>query len=130
MKVTRFYAGSDGESHFDEVEIPITDKVQDAAGGTILRSQEYPSPGVAFLELPAVYVGPRHNAPGLLVIAMLSGDMEVETSDGERRRWGPGEVYVANDVTGNGHITRIIEGPVRLLFAPPAEGFDVERWSM
>jgi len=51
---------------------------------------------------------PAHNAPQPYVVIVLSGEGEVVTSDGEARRFHPGEVLFCNDLTGKGHVTRAI----------------------
>ena len=43
--------------------------------------------------------------------------MEVETGDGEKRQWRAGEVFLSDDIEGR-HITREVEGPVRVMFVP------------
>ena len=45
----------------------------------------------------------------------LSGQMEVETSDGEVRRFGPGSATLIEDTTGKGHRSRIVGGDEALL---------------
>jgi hypothetical protein len=45
--------------------------------------------------------------------------LEVEASDGEKRRFGPGTILLAEDVTGKGHTSRSLGGEERLsLFIP------------
>lgn len=51
---------------------------------------------------------PAHNAPQPYIAIILSGEGEVLTSDGEARRFHPGEVLFCNDLTGEGHVTRAI----------------------
>jgi quercetin dioxygenase-like cupin family protein len=51
---------------------------------------------------------PAHNAPQPYVCIILSGEGEVATSDGEARRFHPGEVLFCNDLTGKGHVTRAL----------------------
>ena len=43
-------------------------------------------------------------------MASLSGGLEIEVSDGTKRRIGPGDIVIAEDPEGEGHITREI-GP-------------------
>ena len=60
-----------------------------------------------------------HNAPRRQFIVHLEGAVEVEASDGERRRFGPGDVVLVEDLEGRGHVTRWVgEGPRRTLFLP------------
>ena len=43
----------------------------------------------------------------------LSGIAEVEVSDGTKRQVGAGDVLLAEDMTGEGHITRVISDEPR-----------------
>lgn len=56
----------------------------------------------------------RHNAPRRQFIVMLRGECEVETSLGETRCFGPGDVILADDLGGYGHVTRRVGGEERL----------------
>ncbi len=51
---------------------------------------------------------PAHNAPQPYICIILSGEGELVASDGEARRFHPGDVIVCNDLTGKGHVTRAI----------------------
>lgn len=45
--------------------------------------------------------------------------MEITVSDGETRVIGPGEVFLVEDVTGKGHMSKAIAGKLRhSLFIP------------
>jgi len=55
-------------------------------------------------------------------VVTLAGEAEVEASDGEVRRIGPGFILLADDLTGKGHITRGAGTADRLsLFIPLAD---------
>jgi quercetin dioxygenase-like cupin family protein len=58
--------------------------------------------------VPAGTDVPAHNAPQPYIAMILSGEGEVVTSDGEARRFHPGEILFCNDLTGKGHVTRAI----------------------
>jgi quercetin dioxygenase-like cupin family protein len=66
-------------------------------------------------------------APGVprQLLFVLSGTLEVETSDGKKHRCGSGEVFLADDVSSRGHRTRTIGSPARVLFVhlPPETNF-------
>ena len=49
----------------------------------------------------------------------MSGTAEFETADGVVRRLFPGDVLVAEDVTGHGHIARNIGDEFRVSLAVP-----------
>jgi len=129
MKITRFYATESGESRFVEIDIPIEQAQRDADGNTLRFSNSYPSPSVRFAELPDGMVQSWHHAPARQIVVLLSGEIEVGTTDGQTRRWRTGEAFLADDVTGKGHTTKTIGGPARVLFAPPPDGCDIGCWS-
>ena len=39
---------------------------------------------------------------------ILTGELEIEVSDGEVRRFGPGTLVLGDDATGRGHHDRVI----------------------
>jgi hypothetical protein len=130
MKIIRFHATDNGESRFVEIDIPIEHGQKDADGHTLQFSNSYASPHVRFAELPAGMSQTWHNAPARQIVVILSGQLEVGTSDGQTRRWRAGEAFLADDVTGKGHLTKTIGGPTRVMFAPLPDGFDIDRWSV
>ncbi len=112
MKVTRIYTGDDGESHFEDVEIDLEDR------GRVGRiSKLWEATGVLFRENSGAYHLDFHNAPRRQLVINLDGAVELETGDGTVRRLGPGEILLAEDTTGRGHISRSVDNqPRRSLF--------------
>ena len=129
MKIMRFYATDKGESRFVDLDIPTENNRKDAEGNILHLSNAYTSPHVCFVELPDGMVQSWHNAPARQIVVILSGELEVGTTDGQTRRWRAGEVFLASDVTGKGHTTRTIGGPAHVMFAPLPDSFNIERWS-
>lgn len=126
MQITNFYALPDGESRFREIDFPLGNARQDAFGHTLWLSNPYVSPNVQFIELPAGMDQDWHCAPTRQIVVVLSGVIEVETTDGARRQWRAGEVFLPADVEGRGHRTRCIGGAVRLLFVPLPADFQLD----
>jgi hypothetical protein len=112
-----------------EIPIPIEQEQKDADGHTLRFSNSYASPNVRFAELPEGMAQSWHHAPARQIVVVLSGELEVGTTDGQTRRWRAGEAFLADDLIGKGHTTRTINGPARVLFAPLPAGFDIDRWS-
>ena len=129
MKITRFITTDDGGSRFTDIDIPVSNPRKDADGHTLLLSNAYTSPNVQFAELPAGMSQTWHNAPARQIVVVLSGVLEVTTTDGQSRQWRAGEAFLADDVTGKGHLTRTIGGATQVMFAPLPAGFAVEKWS-
>ena len=114
MKITRVYSGDDGESHFDELEIELVDR------GAIGRiSKLMSATGIVFRETDGHYNLDFHCAPRRQFVINLTGTVELETGDGSTRRLGPGDVLLAEDTSGRGHISRAIgDTPRRSIFVP------------
>jgi redox-sensitive bicupin YhaK (pirin superfamily) len=121
MKIVRFASASNGGSQFVEVDIPIDNASTDAFGNTVHRSAILPAQSTMVTEMPEGLYQDWHPASRRQLLFVLSGTLEVETSDGKKRRCGSGEVFLADDVGSRGHRTRTIDGPARVLFVhlPP-----------
>lgn len=112
MKVLRIYTGDDGESHFEDLEIPLVDR------GAIGRLSELlGATGILFRETDGSYDLGFHTAPRRQFVINLSGRVELETGDGSKRVLGPGDILLAEDTTGGGHKSRALDDtPRRNLF--------------
>ncbi|MFQ5931632.1 MAG: cupin domain-containing protein, partial [Nitrospiraceae bacterium] len=75
--------------------------------------------GIAFRRAPAGHVQDWHPAPRRQYVVTLSGQGEIEVGDGTVRSFGPGDVMLAEDTTGRGHITRVVGAQPRLYAAVP-----------
>jgi hypothetical protein len=112
MKITRIYAGDDGKSHFEDLWLPL-EEVTDHPCPTITGES------IGFMGgLPATQVSWRvtppggdhdfHWSPGRALQFTLSGLLELELGDGDRRRFGPGDSFML-DEQGKGQGHRSIE---------------------
>jgi hypothetical protein len=105
MKVTRLYTGTDGQSHFDGIEVQ----------SGILQ----PGDGVIFRDGTPDHVNSWHRAPRRQYVINLFGKTEIEIGDGSKRRFGPGDILLAEDTSGQGHISRDVGAqPRRFIFIP------------
>lgn len=120
MQITRVYTGDDGESHFETIEVALSE----SRYGSL--SAMYEAEGIVFRETPVGGELDFHNAPRRQFVVTLSGLVEIEVGDGSKVQLGGGDILLADDVTGRGHITRDLEGPRRSLFIPLPEDFDVD----
>ena len=108
MKVVRVYTGDDGESHFEDMDIPLIHE------GDIGRlSEKIVSTGIIFRETGADYDYTWHNAPCRQFIVNLEGGVEIEVGDGTKRYFGPGDVILVEDTEGRGHMSRSIDNKPR-----------------
>ena len=120
MDCTRIYSDEHGDSHFEDV--PLDMVTENYAGAQWLISQPLPSSDVRFRRVITEFPDEPHVAPRRQLVVQLTGEVEVEVSDGEKRRFGRGSVVLLEDTTGKGHRTRPIGDTVReTLFIALAE---------
>jgi hypothetical protein len=114
FRYVRLYADENGESHFEDVVVPAEEQ------GHALVTLPIPLTSMIMRRVVSTDADAvRHNAPRRQFIVHLEGSVEVEVSDGERRRFDPGDVVLVEDVSGRGHVTRWLDdGEHRTLFLP------------
>ena len=106
MRIIRLHTGTDGRSHLEDVELHTTARA-DGAGIELSDAVQ----GVALREVPPGLSSDFHCAPRRQLVIQLSGSGELVCGDGTSRVVGPGDVVLAEDTTGQGHISREISGP-------------------
>ncbi len=124
MLVTRIFSGDDGESHFEELDLPLTMSPNGAMSSAV------PIESIFFRDTTGIRetVWDFHVAPRRQFALHLAGRTEIELGDGTRRTFGPGDALLADDLTGRGHISREVEGPRLQVFAVLADRVDLDRW--
>ena len=106
----RLYTGDDGQSHFEELDLPA---------GPVHGSPTQAATGIRFRRAePGEFID-WHPAPRRQYVITLSGHGEIEVGDGTVRRFGPGDVVLAEDLTGKGHLTRVLGNEPRVSAAVP-----------
>ncbi|MFC1991106.1 hypothetical protein ACFLU9_03035 [Chloroflexota bacterium] len=108
-KVTHMFTGSDGESHFKDIMIPFENSIVDIGQSSEIMKAS----GLIFGELESNYEQSWHNAPRRQFIITLEGEGEYEIGDGTKRRFGPGDILLAEDTTGRGHKSRDVNSQPR-----------------
>lgn len=121
-KVTyqRIYADENGGSHFatDRIE---QNRVQAAPpAAPFYVSGDHPATTYRFYTFEPGWIGDWHPAPTRQFLALMSGEVEMETTDGEARRFVPGDLVLLEDTSGKGHVTRNIGQGYALYFVVPA----------
>ena len=106
-KIWRVYSGPDGQSRIAEVPLAMKPFVDtEGAYGEAAPTQAASS--ITFRMSPPGYVLDWHCAPRRQYSITLSGQAEIEVGDGTVVRVGPGDVLLAEDLTGRGHVTRAV----------------------
>jgi hypothetical protein len=114
MEVIRIYEGADGESHVERVKVK---------GGR----KDLPVDSVMSSSI-AQGVEDWHKAPFKTFTINVVGDIEGEVSDGTKVKIGKGDLVYLEDLTGKGHVTRLLT-PVANLFIRMKPDFDLLKWA-
>lgn len=101
IQITRIYSDNNGESHFEDIEMPLKDY-----GEIGLLSDKIPVKDVIFRKVKPGYDYDFHNAPQKQYVILLDGEIEIETSLGEKRTFKGGDILLVEDTKGKGHKSR------------------------
>lgn len=104
MDYVRVYSDEQGETHFEDVAPEMI--AERYAGAEWLISQPLQVGELRFRHVTTEFPDEPHVAPCRQLIVGVAGEAEVEVSDGDVRRFGPGSVILVEDTTGKGHRTR------------------------
>jgi hypothetical protein len=94
MQFCKMYTGADGKSHFEEL-----DQTQ---GGKFFLST-LAAKALVFKNDDNRDILGWHNAPRRQWCITLSGTVDIGIGDGTVKTFGAGDVFLAEDVTGQGH---------------------------
>jgi hypothetical protein len=108
MNCLKIFADEGGDSHFDEVVIPLADAAFAPPAALLLISEWIQAKNLIFYIIPKDWNGDWHITPARQYFLLLSGLLEVEASDGDVRRLATGTPLLLEDTSGKGHVTGII----------------------
>jgi hypothetical protein len=78
--ITRVYSDSNGDTRFEDIIIPLHD-----AGEIGKLSAGLPVSSIIFREVEPLYDYNFHNAPQKQYLILIDGEIEIETTLGEKR---------------------------------------------
>lgn len=104
MYYTRIYSDNQGESHFETIELKLTEE-----GPLGAMSEVWSAKAVQFRENTSDYYWDYHNPPARQFVILLDGTIEITTSLGEKRLFNGGDILLLEDVEGKGHRTENIK---------------------
>jgi hypothetical protein len=98
MEFCRLYSGDDGKSHFEDLD-------QKEGSKHFLTSVD--AKALVFKnDMNRDDLHGWHTAPRRQWCITLSGSVEIGLGDGTKKTFGPGDVFLAEDVTGQGHTAK------------------------
>jgi hypothetical protein len=113
VMINRLYTGPDGQTHAEEIEAKFA-PLGEAAAYKLLANA-----GAELRRAPPGRVVDWHTAPRRQYVITLSGHAELEVAGGKKILLGPGSIDLVEDVTGKGHITRVIGNEDRVTIQIP-----------
>ncbi|MGW8138532.1 AraC family ligand binding domain-containing protein (plasmid) [Sphingomonas zeae] len=121
IRCIRIWTNDTGNSSFEEGSLSLGHgKPGDLIGATIAASS------VSFRETQPDQALEWHDAPTYQLVLTLGGTLEFKTRDGGTFVIRPGDVLLAEDTKGTGHVWRIIgEEPWRRAYVILPQGADV-----
>ncbi|KAA9325662.1 cupin domain-containing protein [Adhaeribacter soli] len=106
--ITRVYADEKGESHFEDISRPL---IPEGELGFLSEPEEVKE--IVFRKVLPTYDYDFHQAPARQYIMLLDGEIEIETSRGDKRQFKAGEILLVENTSGKGHRTRNLQPVVR-----------------
>ena len=101
FQITRLFSDDNGDSHFEDFSIPLND-----SGPIGILSDPLKVKEVIFREVEPTYDYDFHNAPQKQYLILIDGEIEIETTLGEKRQFKAGDVLLLEDTEGKGHRTK------------------------
>ena len=110
MNYTRIYCYADGESHFEDVSVNVAPVDFAPPAPPLNMAAPLEAERTILCAFPAAWVGDWHPTPRRQFCILLSGELEVIVSDGEKRWFPTGSLILLEDTAGKGHFTRVAGG--------------------
>ena len=102
----RIWASEDGESHIEDVDLVFAESDFVPPAPPVLLTAPEPASGYLVERVSPGWHGDWHPAPGRVLAIYLTGEGEIQASDGTVRPLQPGTILLAEDTTGKGHPCR------------------------
>ena len=96
MATYHLYSDADGVSHIEPIDFTAAAEFSD---GRAAKSINFTPHEVGWdVDL--------HPAPRRQVVFVVSGQVEIGLEDGTKQVFSPGDIFLADDASGRGHMTR------------------------
>jgi hypothetical protein len=104
--ITRLYTGADGASHFEPMHLEFAPVP--GAPSTLTESEAVPTKKSYLVRIAPGFFEDWHNADVRRYVITISGRAEVEVTGGQKHVAEPGQIVLAEDLTGKGHTFRVV----------------------
>ena len=111
--MTRLYTGPDNQTHAEEVEVKFS------AGTGNEGFKMMPVTAAELRRAPGGNFSDWHVGPRRQYVITLSGRGEIEVAGGKKIAIEPGHINLIEDLTGKGHITKVVGSEDRVTLQLP-----------
>jgi hypothetical protein len=105
------YTDENGQSRFEDLDFTFAQQEFAPPAPPLDVSKPLGASAVMMLRAPAGWTDPMHPTPARQLMFLLAGAWEL-TAGGETRSFSPGDVLLAEDTSGPGHASRVVEDTV------------------
>lgn len=106
LRVTHLYTGGDGTSHFERMDVKFS-PVRETSGARA-DSEAVAAQKSYFVRLSPGFFLDWHNAEARRYVITISGHAELVVTGGQKFVAQPGDLLLAEDLTGKGHTFRVV----------------------
>jgi len=115
LKYVKIYADENGETHFQDMEIPMEGADYAPPAPPLAVSPHENATGTCAVGFPPGWFGDFHPAPRHQWMIVTSGVLEIGVTDGEKRRLSTGTIAYLEEAGSKGHSTRVIGDEISIL---------------
>jgi hypothetical protein len=105
VTLMRLYTGPDGQSYTEQVEVKFAPA---ADAPSVDESRHIKAASTYAVRVPPGFYSSWHNADKRRYIVPISGQAEIEVAGGQKITIRPGQIGMAEDLTGKGHTFRVV----------------------
>jgi len=106
VTITRLYTGSDGMSHFEQLNVKFSPLP--GVPNSVEESEPLSTRKSYVVRIAPGFFEDWHNADVRRYVITISGRSQVEVAGGQKLIAQPGQVVLAEDLTGKGHTFRVL----------------------
>jgi hypothetical protein len=106
LTATRMFTGADGLSHVEQVDVKFSPVA--GAPATAEQSEPVKASKSYIVRLAPGFFEDWHNADARRYVLPISGRAEIEVAGGQKFSAEPGQICIAEDLTGKGHTFRVV----------------------
>jgi hypothetical protein len=110
LKCVRLFSDELGESHFENIEIPMSAVQYAPPAPAVHLSEPIEATRVSWFRFPADWNDAAHATPRRQLFIVMTGEVEGWTSSGKTRSFVSGDCILMEDTTGKGHGARPVGG--------------------